>query len=62
MQVFWSACVEWHAGKHKAIIVANAQQELLDWLLQQEQSARVICTDAPMAHGILEGIARHGLH
>ena len=50
------------AGKHKAIIVANAQQELLDWLLQQKQTDRVVCTDAPMAHGILEGIARHGLH
>ena len=42
--------------------VGNAQQELLDWLLQQQQSARVVRTDAPMAAGVLEGIARHGLY
>lgn len=49
-------------GKHMGIIVGNAQQELLDWLLQQQQSARVVRTDAPMAAGVLEGIARHGLY
>lgn len=54
-----STCV---AGKHMGIIVGNAQQELLDWLLQQQQSARVVRTDAPMAAGVLEGIARHGLY
>lgn len=51
-----------YAGKHRGIIVGNAQQELLDWLIQQEQSDRVVCTDAHMALGILEGIARHGLY
>ena len=51
-----------YAGKHRGIIVGNAQQELLDWLIQQKQSDRVVCTDAPMALGILEGIARHGLY
>jgi hypothetical protein len=50
------------AGQHQAIIVSNAQQELLDWLLQQKQTPRIVCTDAPMADGIIEGIARHGLH
>lgn len=50
------------AGKHRGIIVGNAQQELLDWLVQQKQSDRVVCTDAPMALGVLEGIARHGLY
>ena len=50
------------AGKHKAIIVGNAQMELLDWLMEQPQSARAVYTDAPMARGILEGIARHGLY
>ena len=50
------------AGQHQAIIVSNAQQELLDWLLQQKQTPRIVCTNAPMADGILEGIARHGLH
>lgn len=50
------------AGQHQAIIVSNAQQELLDWLLQQKQTPRIVCTDAPMADGILEGIARHGMH
>ncbi|DBB07742.1 TPA: hypothetical protein ACH3X3_009162 [Trebouxia sp. C0006] len=49
-------------GQHQAIIVSNAQQELLDWLLQQKQTPRIVCTNAPMADGILEGIARHGLH
>ncbi|KAA6421813.1 MAG: hypothetical protein FRX49_08132 [Trebouxia sp. A1-2] len=49
-------------GQHQAIIVSNAQQELLDWLLQQKQTPRIVCTDAPMADGILEGIARHGMH
>jgi DNA-binding LacI/PurR family transcriptional regulator len=50
------------AGQHQAIIVSNAQQELVDWLLQQKQTPRIVCTNAPMADGILEGIARHGLH
>ncbi len=50
------------AGEHKAIIVGNAQMELLDWLMEQPQSARAVYTDAPMARGILEGIARHGLY
>ncbi len=50
------------AGQHQAIIVSNAQQELLNWLLQQKQTPRIVCTDAPMADGILEGISRHGLH
>lgn len=51
-----------YAGKHRGIVVGNAQQELLDWLIQQKQSDRVVCTDAPLALGILEGIARHGLY
>lgn len=50
------------AGEHKAIIVGNAQMELLNWLMEQPQSARAVYTDAPMAQGILEGIARHGLY
>ena len=49
------------AGKHKAIVVGNAQPELVEWLLKQEQTARIVFTDAHMAHGIIEGITRHGL-
>eukprot|EP00887_Chlorella_sp_A99_P001465 scaffold8.g1465.t1 len=47
-------------GTNPAVVVGNAQQELLDWVLQQE--SRLVVTDAPLARGILEGLARHGLY
>ena len=43
-------------------VVGNAQPELLDWVLQQPQDSRLVVSDAPLARGILEGLARHGLY
>ena len=43
-------------------VVGNAQPELVQWVLEQPQEARMVVTDAPMARGILEGLARHGLY
>jgi len=49
-------------GKNKAIVVGNAQPELVEWLLRQPQNDRIVYTDAHIARGILEGMARHGLY
>ncbi|KAL4852949.1 putative sucrose-phosphatase 2 [Chlorella vulgaris] len=49
-------------GRNLAIVVGNAQPELVQWVLQQPQEERLVVTDAPMARGILEGLARHGLY
>ncbi|GLC57318.1 hypothetical protein PLESTB_001211200 [Pleodorina starrii] len=49
-------------GDHPAIVVGNAQPELLQWLVRQEQSGKVIYADACYADGILEGLARHSLY
>ena len=43
-------------------MVGNAQSQLVDWLAAQQQDARVVLTDAAMADGILEGLARLGLY
>ena len=43
-------------------VVGNAQPSLLDWVLQQPQDARLVVSDAPLARGVMEGIARHGLY
>lgn len=43
-------------------VVGNAQPELVQWVLEQPQEERMVVTDAPMARGILEGLARHGLY
>ena len=45
-----------------AAVVGNAQPELVQWVLEQPQERRLVVTDAPMARGILEGLARHGLY
>ena len=50
------------AGANPAIIVGNAQPTLVDWLVKQPQNSRVVLTDAEIARGILEGLARHGLY
>jgi hypothetical protein len=50
------------AGANPAIVVGNAQPLLVDWLTARQQDARVVLTDAPMADGILEGLARLGLY
>lgn len=49
-------------GMHPAIVVGNAQQELLDWLNKQPQTDRIVLADASLAEGILEGLMRHGLY
>ncbi|EFJ40325.1 hypothetical protein VOLCADRAFT_119992 [Volvox carteri f. nagariensis] len=49
-------------GDHPAIVVGNAQPELLQWLVRQQQSGKVIYADACYADGILEGLARHSLY
>ena len=50
------------AGENKAIVVGNAQPELVDWLVQRRQTDRLIYARAHLALGVLEGIARHGLY
>ena len=51
------------SGDNPAIIVGNAQPALLEWAAAQQQgSGRVVLCDKPLAHGILEGMARHGLY
>lgn len=51
----------WGPGKNPAIIVGNAQPELLDWLVRQPQDSRKVLSHAHIARGILEGLARLGL-
>lgn len=49
-------------GQNPAIVVGNAQEELVRWVLTQPQDGRLVVADAPMAHGVLEGLARLGLY
>lgn len=49
-------------GKHQALIVGNAQPDLLTWHLLQPQTGRCVLTDAHGADGILEGLARLQLY
>ncbi|KAG2447799.1 hypothetical protein HYH02_007256 [Chlamydomonas schloesseri] len=49
-------------GDHPAIVVGNAQPELVTWLVRQAQDGKVIYADACYADGILEGLARHSLY
>lgn len=46
----------------KGIVVGNAQRALLDWTVEQAQNGRIALADKPLAHGVLEGLARHGLY
>jgi hypothetical protein len=57
------SCVCAHMqGSHPAIIVGNAQRELVDWYATQpEPPEQIVKTDAPLASGIMEGLARFGL-
>ena len=50
------------AGKHRSIIVGNAQSDLLAWHLEQPQNGTCIVADGHGAHGILEGLARLQLY
>ena len=49
------------AGGNPAIVVGNAQPTLMQWLVMQSQDGRIVLSRAPMARGIVEGLARHGL-
>jgi sucrose-6F-phosphate phosphohydrolase len=49
-------------GDNPAVVVGNAQPELLQWVVRQPQGARLVVADAPMARGVMEGLARHGLY
>jgi hydroxymethylpyrimidine pyrophosphatase-like HAD family hydrolase len=50
------------SGAFPAVVVGNAQPDLAAWALAQRQDGRVVHTAAHCAHGILEGLARHGLY
>jgi hypothetical protein len=56
--------IETCAGDYPGIVVGNAQPSLVSWAVTQKQHGRAqtILTDKPLAHGILEGLARHGLY
>lgn len=49
-------------GAMPAIIVGNAQEELVRWYHEQNDKGRIVLTDKPEATGVLEGLARHGLY
>lgn len=49
-------------GRCPAIIVGNAQEELVRWYHEQNDHGRIVLTDKPEAAGVLEGLARHGLY
>jgi hydroxymethylpyrimidine pyrophosphatase-like HAD family hydrolase len=44
------------AGRNPAIVVGNAQPDLVDWVMRQPQSGRVVLADQVGAKGILEGL------
>lgn len=49
-------------GDHPAIVVGNAQPELIQWVLRQPQDGKVVYSLASYADGILEGLYRHSLY
>ena len=50
-------------GRNPAIVVGNAQDELLEWVMRQSQEdGRLVVSDAEMAHGVLEGLGRLGMY
>eukprot|EP00879_Flechtneria_rotunda_P014431 GHRR01015079.1.p1 GENE.GHRR01015079.1~~GHRR01015079.1.p1 ORF type:complete len:701 (+),score=242.04 GHRR01015079.1:231-2333(+) len=49
-------------GKMPAVVVGNAQEELVSWYHEQNDRGRIVLTDKPEAAGVLEGLARHGLY
>lgn len=52
------------SGKHRAIVVANAEPELKQWLLTEKKEMagdnRLYIAESPMARGILEGVDHFG--
>jgi hypothetical protein len=55
--------VEMFKGESPAVIVGNAQKELLEWYhgYREAPQGRVVLARAVDANGVLEGLARHGL-
>jgi len=49
-------------GANPAVVVGNAQDELLEWVVKQPQDGRLVVADQVMAHGVLEGMGRLGLY
>lgn len=55
--------VEMFKGASPAVIVGNAQRELVAWYnaFRDEPPGRIVHARAPDALGVMEGLARHGL-
>jgi len=49
-------------GANPAVVVGNAQDELLEWVMKQPQDGRLVVADQEMAQGVLEGMGRLGLY
>lgn len=49
-------------GKNPAIVVGNAQLELVEWVVRQPQDGRIVVADAHLSDGVLEGLCRHQLY
>ena len=49
-------------GANPAVVVGNAQEELIEWVMKQPQDGRLVVADQEMAHGVLEGMGRLGLY
>jgi sucrose-6F-phosphate phosphohydrolase len=49
-------------GSNPAIVVGNAQQALVEWVVRQPQDGRIVVADATLADGVLEGLGRHQLY
>lgn len=49
-------------GANPAIVVGNAQPALMEWAVRQPQDGRVVVSDAGVADGVLEGLARLNLY
>lgn len=50
-------------GDGPGVVVGNAQPALVEWATERDQRqarGRVVLTEAPLARGVLEGLARHG--
>jgi len=55
--------VEMFKGTSPAVIVGNAQRELVEWYngYREEPPGRIVLARAVDATGVMEGLARHGL-
>lgn len=52
------------SGKHRAIVVGNAEPDLKEWLLTEKRElagpSRLYIAEANMAKGIMEGVQHFG--